>query len=347
MKQIKSIFWIVLFLSFVSCTEKETPQVEKIIFDTDMGSDCDDVGALALLHVYADQGKVEILGCIYSSGKVPYGVGVIDAINTYFGRPDLPIGADYDTIIGDPVDKMNAAVLANQTELFGHDKIQTSDVSQQTKLNRKILAVQADNSVTYLTVGHTNALYELLISEPDEISPLTGKELIQQKVKHWVAMGALKANNAEGYYAKDWNFFFNGTAHSTEYLLDNFPKPASFIATGSDVMTGKSLLKTPDNNIVRRAYEEWLKKVFNKKLTDQRPSWDIIAVMYAVEGLNEFLYKEESGYLDYDAEKGALWIRGENNKNHSFILTKQEFVNDLENKLNQLISIVPAQHSQP
>ena len=87
-------FLILIFLFVFSCTNtgKKEPPV-KIIFDTDMGSDCDDVGALTLVHVYADQGKAEILGCIYSSGKIPYGVGIIDAINTYFGRPDIPVGA--------------------------------------------------------------------------------------------------------------------------------------------------------------------------------------------------------------------------------------------------------------
>ena len=48
-----------------------------IIFDTDMGSDCDDAGALALLHAYADMGRARIISTVYSSGKVPYGAGVI------------------------------------------------------------------------------------------------------------------------------------------------------------------------------------------------------------------------------------------------------------------------------
>lgn len=33
----------------------------KIIFDTDLGPDYDDVGALAFLHAMADSGKAEIL----------------------------------------------------------------------------------------------------------------------------------------------------------------------------------------------------------------------------------------------------------------------------------------------
>ena len=40
-----------------------------VIFDTDMGSDCDDAGALAILHSLADAGEVRILGVIFSSGK--------------------------------------------------------------------------------------------------------------------------------------------------------------------------------------------------------------------------------------------------------------------------------------
>ena len=39
----------------------------RVIFDTDMGSDCDDVGALSLLHVYADMGRAKIIGTVYSS----------------------------------------------------------------------------------------------------------------------------------------------------------------------------------------------------------------------------------------------------------------------------------------
>jgi len=38
-------------------------------------------------------------------------------------------------------DKMNAEILAQSTDLFGHDLVKTSDAIEQIKLNRKILAV--------------------------------------------------------------------------------------------------------------------------------------------------------------------------------------------------------------
>lgn len=105
--------FLMLCVLFTGCTgtdEKLTPSPVKIIFDTDMGSDCDDAGALALLHAYADMGKAKIVGCIYSSGKVPYGAGITEAINVYHERPSIPVGASHDMTFGDPVDKMTAEI---------------------------------------------------------------------------------------------------------------------------------------------------------------------------------------------------------------------------------------------
>ena len=60
---------IVTFL--VSCAGRYTEHVDKhqgipIIFDTDIGTDIDDAGALAILHVMADRGQARILATILS-----------------------------------------------------------------------------------------------------------------------------------------------------------------------------------------------------------------------------------------------------------------------------------------
>ncbi len=44
-----------------------------VILDTDIGSDCDDAGALAVLHALADRGEVEILACMLRSEKNAFG----------------------------------------------------------------------------------------------------------------------------------------------------------------------------------------------------------------------------------------------------------------------------------
>ncbi|AHM63509.1 inosine/uridine-preferring nucleoside hydrolase [Flammeovirgaceae bacterium 311] len=306
---------------------KDTDAV-KIIFDTDMGSDCDDVGALSLLHSYADRGMAEILGCVYSSGKVPYGAGIVEAINIYHGRPDIPVGAVHDTIVGDPVDKMSAEKLAKDTAAFQNRIVHNLDAVEQTKLNRQLLFGQEDKSVVYVTVGHPKGLYDLLVSGPDDISNLNGYELIEKKVKRWVALGALGANNNQQQYRKDWNFFFNKTAPFTKYLVDNFPGEIHFVDAGNDVMTGKSLINTHAGNIVRTAYRDWLWNVEKKSLEDQRPSWDLATVYYAVEWEGAFLRNVGNGWLEFNIENGCRWHR-ESGKSNQFFVVQREGINNL------------------
>ncbi|WP_228527619.1 nucleoside hydrolase [Pararhodonellum marinum] len=313
----------------------------KIILDTDMGSDCDDVGALALLHQYARMEKADILGVVYSSGKVPYGAAIVEAINVYYGKPDIPVGASHDFEFGDPVDKMLAEKLARDTAAFGHTRIHNREFTEQTDLNRRLLAEQEDNSITYVTIGHTQGLYDLLISEPDAYSALTGRELVQKKVKRWVALGALNAANEEGHLVRDWNFFFNGTSSYTAYLIQHFPKEIYLVDAGSKVLTGKGLQNTPAGNIVRTAYRDWLWNVEKKTLQDQRPSWDLAAVYFAVEGLGEFLKAAPQGNLEFDPEKGCRWVTGGNAKSQFFISEKADISQSFSEYLNALIALPP------
>lgn len=335
------IIFLILLMLFLSCQNNTIQHPVKIIFDTDMGSDCDDVGALALLHQYADQGKVEILGCVYSSGKVPYGAGVVEAINYYYGRPDIPVGAYHGDDVGDAVDKMTAEKLAKDTTAFGNKIIHNRDATDQTKLCRKILSEQADTSIVYITVGHTKGIYDLLVSSADEYSELDGIALARKKIKKWVALGALKANNKEGYHTKDWNFFFNGTTPYTKFSVENFPRPVEFVHAGSNVITGQSLKNTPAGNIVRTAYRDWLWNVFKKTLDDGRPSWDLVTVQYAVEGLGPFFLEEDHGNLEFDVEKGCRWNRSDEASNHRYIYQREGVEEELAEYLNGLMGKYP------
>ncbi len=341
MKKISLLLLLMLIPHFGVLAQTDLKSITepvKIIFDTDMGSDCDDVGALALLHTYADMGKVEILGSIYSSGKVPYGAGIVQAINIYCGRPEIPVGANYKDDVGDSVDKMSAEKLVKDTDAFGNTIISNTDAVEQTLLNRKLLLEQPDHSVTYITVGHTKGLYDLLVSEGDAITPLSGLELVRTKVRRWVALGALGANNKKREYTQDWNFFKNGTAPFTKYLIDNLPVPMVFVDAGADVMTGKSLKQTPAGNIIRTAYRDWLWWYGKKTLDDQRPSWDLATVYYAVEGVGDYLINSGTGYLDFDPDKGCKWIPDENKHMQTYINQKDGVAKDFAAYLNMMIA---------
>src|SRR6202050_2909593 len=88
MKSFRCLLLSILFLTAATDTRS---QPLPVIFDTDMGPDYDDVGAITLLHAFADSGKATILATM-SSNKYEGVAAVLNLFNTYFRRPDIPIG---------------------------------------------------------------------------------------------------------------------------------------------------------------------------------------------------------------------------------------------------------------
>jgi hypothetical protein len=171
-----------------------------IIFDTDIGPDYDDVGAIALLHAMADKGECSILATIASNGH-PRIAAVLSVLNTYFRRSSLPIGV----VRGKAVD-----LGANQkwdsliTEKYPHPLRSNDESFDALKLYRKVLAGQADGTVTIVTVGFLTNMANLLQSGGDEYSPLDGAALIRRKVKQLVCMaGRLRDRRADHYGTAD------------------------------------------------------------------------------------------------------------------------------------------------
>ena len=156
--------------------------IPKIIFDTDMTGDCDDCGALAILHALADNGEAVILGCIASYGGNPYVAGCIDAINTYYGRGDLPIGAIQERY--GRTESRYLEAIATDTARYGHNIVTKTDVPDHVIVYRELLAGQPDGSVTIVTVGRLKALDDLLKSRADAISHLDDTRLFSSSAFH-------------------------------------------------------------------------------------------------------------------------------------------------------------------
>jgi len=258
-------FILILILACDSASnKKDVPEKVKIIFDTDIGSDCDDAGAIAVLHKLADKGEIEILGVIFSSNANKYGTGVCDAINTYYGRGDLPLGQlQKDITIGDPNDSYSKYIATSQ-DIYGHSV--TDSTKESTFVYKEILKKQSDTSVTIITVGHPVALYYLL-------KDTEGSRLVKQKVKRWIAMTL-----TDSIPFNDWNFGRNGTAPYIDELLKLWPAKIFFSGAGENIITGnKKLPGTSDQSPVKKAYELW----GNNALKNGRSSWDQIAVLFA------------------------------------------------------------------
>ena len=87
-----SVYFLLLAtcIVFTNCAEKPSEKI-KVIFDTDFGGDADDLGALAMLNHFQNRGEIDLLAVMcWNTEK--YAVSGIDATNTYYGNPDIPVG---------------------------------------------------------------------------------------------------------------------------------------------------------------------------------------------------------------------------------------------------------------
>jgi len=239
--------------------------VRLIILDTDISSDVDDVGAVAVLHALANQGKVQILAMMISSGD-PWSAPCLDALNTWFGRPNIPIGI----IKGKSVRHESKYTEAIATE-FPQDLKTGESAPDAVTLYRRILSQQEDKSVFIVTIGYLTNLTNLLQSQADEVSPLNGQELVRRKVQRLICMGGQYPDGRE------WNFYQDTPA--AEFVLKEWSTSITFCGfeVGQNIMTGRVLRTLPVFHPVRRSY------FLYNNITD-RPSWDQLSVFYAVEG---------------------------------------------------------------
>lgn len=268
------------FIISVSCSnhskESATKPV-KIIFDSDLGPDYDDVGALAFLHAMADSGKAEILATL-SSNKHELVVPSIEVINTYFGRSELPVGSPKTEGVNIGSNQHWADSIV---EDYPHSTISTSDAPDAVKVYRKILNSQPDKSVTIVTVGFLTNLSNLLKSQPDENSPLGGKELIEKKVRNLVSMAGKFPQGRE------FNVFMDSVA--SQYVYNNWPGEIIFTGfeIGWEIRTGLRVMKSDVvNSPVKDVFR--ISIPMSEEDKNGRMSWDETAVLIGVYGTEGF-----------------------------------------------------------
>jgi inosine-uridine nucleoside N-ribohydrolase len=265
--------FVVLIPVFCACNQNKV----NIIFDTDISPDYDDVGALAMLHAFADSGKVNLLATI-SCNTYGTTAATLDAINTYFGRPDIPIGVTRGSLPHQPCKQgWDTLIISN----YPHTIFANEEAEDAVKLYRKILADQADGSVTIVSVGFFTNLAALLESKPDEWSELNGRDLVIKKVNKLVSMAAGLGKDEKGAY--EFNVMIDVPA--AQKVFGQWPTPflISGFEIGEKIRTGIRLMHNASiqNSPVKAAFSLALKKDKNAL---GRNSWDQTAVLVAVKG---------------------------------------------------------------
>ncbi|MCB0689125.1 MAG: nucleoside hydrolase [Saprospiraceae bacterium] len=262
---------ITLHCSTQNSQEKQNPLPVRIIFETDMCTDVDDVGALATLHALADQKEAEILAIGYNE-VYKDGAKALDAINTWYHRGTIPIGV-YKKELHQPDE---SGYLSETAKFPNHMPLNPAENPSAVDVYISTLKAQPDSSVTIVSVGFLNNLHDLLRADP---------KLISKKVKELVIMGSL--------HDDQWNLVRHDLVKTSQEIFAEWPTPIVISQVGADIHTGKDLESTSPENPVRASYYHYFGERF-----DGRSSWDQMAILYAVRGLQYFdLNSEGAGRL--------------------------------------------------
>lgn len=303
------------------------PQPVPVIFDTDMGPDYDDVGAIAMLHAFADEGSANILATMAST-KYEGVAAVLDVFNTYFNRPDISVG----------VPSQKASVLRDNQHWsdsvrknYPHDIKSNKDAQDAVDLYRRILSQQPDTSVTIITVGFLTNISNLLKSSADKNSPLTGKELVDKKVKKLVSMA--------GRFPEGSEFNIEIDAAASKYVFENFSRPVmlSGFEIGKDIKTGLPLIadSTMRNSPVKDVFR--ISIPLAAEDSAGRMSWDETAVLVGIKG-HEPYYDLNAGEIVIDNKGYNKWKTGSAKHHH---LVARSSPKEVEALINRLIMHQP------
>lgn len=253
----------------------------KMIFDTDMGNDIDDAMALAMIHQLARRGAVELLA-VTSTKDHPKSVAYIDALNTWYGFPEIPLGAVRDGAAREE-GRYNGQVDRKDPEgkpFFPHD-LDGTKAPEAVSLIRKTLAAQPDASVMLVQVGFFTNYARLLDSKADENSPLDGPALIKAKVKELVIMAG--AFQTIRYNTKHIEYNVKLDIPSAKRIATDWP--STVIWSGYEIGIAaaypwKSIVEDynyAEPHLIKDSYLAYV-----PQHPHDRPTWDLTAALYAI-----------------------------------------------------------------
>jgi len=320
----------------------------KLIYDGDIGPDPCDFSTIQMLHEYHKKGMIELLGVIGETPD-PYLATTFSIYNQLYGH-NIPIGA-YDRestevpFEAEIVQKYNENIrklnFADQNktifEKYGDEKTARSkDVYGTVTLYRRLLSEAEDDSVVIYTAGQLYNFPPLIASSGDEYSELSGRVLLQRKVKEFVVMGGYFPDSLKNQFYIDntngaeWNFWGFGSKNTTKHTFDilvKMNKPITYIGaeTGFPIKIGLEMAER-----LGRAHpttEAYTQYNLTSKLTvgkeeegpvlyRRNPAFDELALFYAVEGGVGKYFERFTGKIVIDEHGANNWIAGDGHQSY-------------------------------
>ncbi|TLD70414.1 nucleoside hydrolase [Phragmitibacter flavus] len=333
-----------LLLPFLAAATLVHAQPVSIIFDTDMGNDVDDALALGMIHTLEKRGACKLLAVTITKDN-PKAAAFTDVINTFYGKPNLPIG-----IVRDGMTKEDGKfnILADQPDKYPHDLKSTGPIPDALTVLRQTLAAQPDRSVVIVQVGFFTNLARLLDTPPDEHSPLNGRDLIQQKVKLLSLMaGSFQTIDYNNAYS-EYNVRID--IPSAQKLATQWPTPMlwSGYEIGRAAAYPHQSIERDYNYVPHHPLKDAY-YLYNPPPHD-RPTWDLTSVLAVVHPDRNYFTRSPKGTVVIDDDGFTRFVRPKKDEKtglSQFLIMDPLQAERVREACVQLSSEPPAELKQP
>jgi len=302
--------------------------IKNVILDTDLGSDVDDVGAVALANIFHNQKRINLLAVTHTtSGQ--YGPIICESINEYYGNSDIEVG-----VYKGPCfmkDELPDSYPEATFRAFPHKHDDPSQLPDSIEILRKKLS--ENEHVTLIFIGQLLNLANLMKSKADKYSNMSGEELINKKVDAVYIMGG-KFPSITGLPIDDLPEYNLLTAiDSSLYAIKRLKVKTVFIdgSLGLAVNTGARISeKYKDEHIVSYAYRRYI----YRNQDNSRASWDPITVYRGC--IDDDLFIDVGpGFVNLDEQAKTSFVKDE--KGNFFVTKLNRTVEEVQDKLEQLL----------
>ncbi len=293
--------------------------MRNFILGTDWWTDCDDAVALRIVSRFVKEGKINLKGIIINA-SMEYSYASLKGFLLSEGISGVPMEIDLEaTDFG-----RNPPYQKRLKDTFCPN-LENPEKSDPVKLYRKLLAESCE-PVEIIEIGYLQVVAGFLESKADEISPLSGAELVKKKVKKFWVMAGKWDKNGE----RENNFCRNERSRiAAEKFCRLCNVPVTFLGweIGFDVITGGKLEKE----------DTLYKALCDHGSFNGRSSWDPMLVLMAIIGNEEKAgYSLVKGTASVKPSDGSNYFEENEKGLHGYV--KKNFSNEYyEDLINDII----------
>ena len=309
----------------------------QLVFDTDIGNDIDDALALGVIHGLVSRGECDLIAVTITNDD-PLSAPFVDAVNTFYGRVDIPIGVVHKGPTSEASRYTGIANVRDGSHLrYPHKLLSGVNALEAVSLLRRTLAVAKDQSVVFVQVGYSTNLARLLQSAPDETCNLTGLELVKKKVRLLSIMAGSFAATSDP-PRPEYNVKMDIT--SAKAVVSGWPTPIVFsgVEVGMAITIPAESIERDFAYVAHHPLAEAY-RLHTDPLQD-RPAWDLTSVLFAVRSDYQYFELSPSGRVVV-ANDGTTSFKPERTGPHRFLMLKHGQQSRVREALTQLTSQPP------